>query len=387
MTLQRSWLAAALLLSACSTMSSAPISVSSRHFGTSQGGRPATVWTLRNGSAEVDVTDYGAAIVAVRVPDRAGFVGDVALGFDDVSGYESDRNQYFGCTTGRVCNRIANGTFTLDSYDYVLATNNGDHHLHGGEQNSFDKVFWHAEPLPDRNAEAGVRFTYLSRDGEEGYPGNLHATVTYTLLAAGRLQIDYEARCDKRTLVNLTNHTYWNLAGEGSDSVLDHTLQVDAARYTPTDESLIPTGQLAPVVGTPFDLREGQQLEIVVGQLTATAAGGLDHNLVLDAAEARAPNDSSSRGGEGLRQVAVLRHQPTGRSMTIETTEPGLQVYSGNFLRGDAGKGGKPYPQHSAVCLETQHFPDAIHQPRFPSIVLEPGERFASTTRMTFEAH
>lgn len=365
-----------LLLTACSSMTTAPKPITSAHFGTDAQGRPATLWTLRNAGVECDVTDYGATLVAMRVPDRAGFLGDVVLGFDDVNGYQSDRNQYFGCTTGRVCNRIAGGRFTLDGYEYTLATNNGPNHLHGGAERSLDKVFWHAEQTTGEGGAPAVRFTYLSRDGEEGYPGNLHIAVTYTLESASggaALRIDYEARSDKRTPVNLTNHAYWNLAGEGAETVLDHELQLDAAQYTPTDDTLIPTGEIRDVVGSEFDFRDGQPVGLHVSRLADTAAMGYDHNFVL------AP-------GDGLREVATLSHEGSGRSMVIETTEPGIQVYSGNFLRGDAGKGGKPYAKRSAICLETQHFPDAVHHDNFPDIVLEPGDLFRSTTRMVFRA-
>ena len=372
--MKRPLLALLALFAACSSMPNANYSITSRHFGTDRTGQPATLWTLSNGSMQIDVTDHGATLVAVRVPDRAGFVGDVVLGFDDVSGYESDDNQYFGCTTGRVCNRIANGEFQLDGYDYVLAKNNGPNHLHGGKTHSFDKVHWQAEMLRATDGSPAMRFTYLSKDGEEGYPGALLVTVTYTLHKDQQLQIDYEARADQRTLVNLTNHAYWNLAGEGAATVLDHTLQVDAAQYTKADENLIPTGEIVSVTGTALDFQKPIELGLYIEALAATPALGYDHNLVL-----------AGQAGT-MREVAVLHHQGTGRSMTVATTEPGLQVYSGNFLYGQAGKGGKPYPKRSAACLETQHYPDAIHHKNFPSIVLNAGETFQSSTRMTFRA-
>ena len=343
-------------------------------FGTASNGQPATLWTLRNGTMEVDVTDHGATLVAVRVPDRAGFLGDVILGFDDVTGYQSDNNQYFGCTTGRVCNRIANGEFTLDGYDYVLAKNNGPNHLHGGAERSLDKVHWKSERLVSDDGSPSVRFTYLSLDGEEGYPGNLQVAVTYTLHRDNRLSIDFEAETDMRTPVNLTNHAYWNLGGAGSATVLDHVLQVDAAHYTPTDATLIPTGEVATVLGTALDFQEPTPLGMMIDQLVDTPAKGYDHNLVLD-------GDAGA-----LRRVAELRHKTTGRSMVIETTEPSLQLYSGNWLAGQQGKDGKVYRERSAVCLEAQHHPDAIHHPNFPNTVLEPGETFRSTTRLTFRA-
>ncbi|MFN3239988.1 MAG: aldose epimerase family protein [Planctomycetota bacterium] len=372
----RPTLAALALLAACSSMPELPENaITSRHFGSNSEGRPATLWTLRNGNVEVDVTDHGATLVAVRVPDRAGFLGDVILGFDDVAGYQSDRNQYFGCTTGRVCNRIANGEFSLDGYDYVLAKNNGPNHLHGGAERSLDKVTWNAERQRTADGAPALRFTYTSPDGEEGYPGELSIAVTYTLHADDRLRIDYEARTDKRTPVNLTNHAYWNLGGAGSATVLDHTLQVDAARYTPTDATLIPTGEIAPVLGTPLDFQQPTALGLMIEHLVDTPAAGYDHNLVLD-------------GEAGtMRRVAELQHKPTGRSMVIETTEPSLQVYTGNFLFGQTGKGGRTYPQRSAICLETQHHPDAIHHANFPDTVLEPGQTYRSATQMTFRAH
>lgn len=367
--------ALAALLAACSSMPSSPDqAITSRHFGTDKSGQPATLWTLSNGKMEIDVTDHGATLVAVRTPDRAGFVDDIILGFDDVSGYEGDGNQYFGCTTGRVCNRIANGEFTLDGYQYLLEKNNGPNHLHGGGARSFDKVHWQADTMRGEGGAPAIRFTYLSKDGEEGYPGEMYVAVTYTLLDDEQLQIDYEARTDKRTLVNLTNHAYWNLAGAGAETVLDHTLTVDADTYTPCDDTLIPTGELATVTATPFDFREKLALDLYIDKLAETPALGYDHNLVLN-----------GTAGE-MREVARLHHQGTGRSMTIETTEPSLQVYSGNHLFGQTGKGGKVYGKRSAICLETQHHPDAIHHENFPSTVLDAGDTFRSSTRMTFRA-
>lgn len=365
-----------LLFAACSSMhQSRSSAILSQPFGTSQSGQPATLWTLSHGKTQVDVTDHGATLVAVRTPDRAGFVEDVILGFDDVSGYESGNNQYFGCTTGRVCNRIAQGEFTLDDYDYVLAKNNAPNHLHGGGPRSFDKVHWQSEVLADNDTGPSIRFTYLSKDGEEGYPGAMQVQVTYTLLADDQLQIDYEAQTDKRTLVNLTNHAYWNLGGAGAATVLDHTLQVDADSYTPTDNTMIPTGKVESVIATPLDFRKAKPLGLRINQLTNTPTIGYDHNLVLN-------------GTAGtMRHAAVLHHQGSGRSLTIETTEPAIQVYTGNFLFGQTGKGGKSYANRSAVCLETQHYPDAVHHENFPSTVLNVGEVFQSSTRMTFAAN
>ncbi len=368
-------LAVAVALAACSSMPAPPSSsvVSSRAFGVRKDGGAATLWTLRARGLEVDVTDHGATLVAVRTPDRTGTVADVVLGFDDVSGYESADNQYFGCTTGRVCNRIRNGKFTLDGRTYELATNNGPNHLHGGAARSLDKVLWRGEVVGDDGAP-GVRFTYRSPDGEEGYPGNLDVTVTYWLLpfTPPKLRVIHEATADRRTPVNLTNHAYWNLAGAGAGTVLDHVLQVDAQQYTPTDDTLVPTGELAPVAGTPLDFTRPRALGERIGELDDTPARGYDHNLVLQ--------------GSASRRVAELRHPGTGRSLVIATAEPGLQVYSGNFLAGQRGKGGRTYAHRSALCLETQHFPDSVNHAHFPTTILERGRAFRSETVFTFRA-
>jgi aldose 1-epimerase len=272
-----------------------------------------------------------------------------------------------------VCNRIAKGQFTFDGYTYRLATNNAPNHLHGGGPRSLDKVRWQAEVVGDKT-NPGVRFTYTSPDGEEGYPGNLTIAVTYSLFPvpdAGALTVHFEATTDKATPVNLTNHAYWNLTGAGAPTVLDHVLQLAASQYTPTDDTLIPTGKLADVAATPLDFRKPQPLGFRIDDLTATAAKGIDHNFVLDA----------NAGGD---DVARLGSPQSGRWLEIRTSEPGLQVYTGNFLFGQTGKGGRTYAHRSAVCLETQHFPDSINQPSFPSTVLQPGQKFTSSTTFTF---
>lgn len=346
--------------------------VSSRWFGTQKDGRPAMLWTLRVPGLEVDVTDYGATLVAVRMPDRAGFVGDVVLGFDDVSGYQSGENQYFGCTTGRVCNRIKKGEFELDGYRYVLAANNAPNHLHGGASRSFDKVHW--DGVAGGNAaNPSLRLTYHSKDGEEGYPGNLDVAVTYTLSATTppQLHIVFDAKTDRRTPVNITNHAYWNLEGAGSPSVLEHELQVEADQYTPTDDTLIPTGKIAPVLATPLDFTKAVPLGVRIAELDGTPSLGYDHNFVL-------------RPANGMRKVATLRAPHSGRWLEIATTEPALQVYSGNHLHGQTGKGGKKYGKRSACCLETQHFPDSVNQPQFPNTILAPGQTYHTETVWTF---
>lgn len=359
------------LLAACSSMSSHPpgSAISSRPFGMAADDRPMMLWTLRNGSLEIDVMERGATLVAVRAPNNFGQVADVVLGFDDVAGYQSDRNQYFGCTTGRVCNRIKGGQFVLDGRTYYLERNDGSNHLHGGGARSLDKVRWQAEPFMDGSVPA-MRFQYTSGDGEEGYPGNLRITVTYRL-RPDAIEIGYEATTDMPTPVNLTNHTYWNLAGEGSATILDHELQIEADAYTPVDATLIPTGAIAPVASTPLDFRWLALIGERVGQLAATPTLGYDHNYVL-------------RPGNGVRRVATLSHARSGRTLEVHTDQPGLQFYSGNFLRGQRGKHGHEYAQRSGLCLETQHFPDAVNQPSFPGIILQPGAKYRTTTIYKF---
>lgn len=342
--------------------------VSQRPFGIGASGQPATLWTLRADRLEIDVTDRGATLVAVRAPDAAGTLADVILGFDDVSGYESEANQYFGCTTGRVCNRIAKGRFTLDGVTYHLAVNNGPNHLHGGSRRSLDKVHWRTE-VQSRGDAPAIRFSYTSPDGEEGYPGNLEVSATYRLDDEG-LHIVLEATTDRRTPVNLTNHAYWNLSGAGAPTVLDHELQIFADHYTPTDDTLIPTGAIAPVSGA-LDLRERTVIGTGIATLDDTPAQGFDHNYVL-------------REGDGVRLAATLRNLTNGRRIDIYTDQPGLQFYSGNWLDGQAGKGGRTYPRRSALCLETQFFPDSVNQPDFPSTILDPGETYRSTTTIRF---
>ena len=340
--------------------------VTSRPFGTDKHQQAVTLWTLRKGSLEISVTDRGATLVSVMCPDRDGKVADVILGFDDVSGYESEDNQYFGCTTGRVCNRIAKGKFTLDGSPYTLAVNNGPNHLHGGAEQSLDKVLWTA----DANIVDGIptaRFRYRSPDGEEGYPGSLDIEVTYSLPSSRELRIDYQAKTDKRTPVNLTNHAYWNLSGAGDPTILDHELILDAQTYPPCDDTLIPTGQIASVADTPLDFRRARTIGEHIGPLNETAAKGYDHNYVINV-------------GSTLRRAAELYDPASGRVLTIETTEPGIQFYSGNWLNGQKGKDGRSYPANSALCLETQHFPDSVNQPDFPTTILAPGEVYSSTT-------
>lgn len=308
----------------------------------------------------------GATLVAWQVPDRHGAVADIVLGFDDETGYASSDNPHFGCTTGRYANRIAGGKFILDGKTYELALNNGPNHLHGGPDCGLDKVEWQGESFQNDQG-SGVRFHYLSPDGEEGYPGNLDVKVVYTLDRNGALRIDYEATTDRPTHVNLTNHAYFNLAGHGSPTALNHVLRLHASRYTPKDATGIPTGEIADVAGTPFDFRQATPLGARIGQLAGNDAGGYDHNFVLDGAL-----------GE-FRWIAELSEPESGRTLNVYTDQPGVQLYTANFLKGQRGKGGAVYAGHSAVCLETQRFPDSPNKPHFPSTLLQPGETYRHT--------
>jgi aldose 1-epimerase len=332
-------------------------------------GQPVDIFTLRNANGiEIKATNDGGIITSIVVPDRNGRPGDIVLGFDDLQAYAKD-SPYFGAIVGRYGNRIAKGHFTLDGHTYTLAVNNGPNHLHGGLK-GFDKVIWHAEPLA---GSTGLVLSRRSPDGEEGYPGNLDVRVTYRLTDDNRLVIDYHATTDKATPVNLTQHSYFNLAGEGD--VLGHELTIDADRYTPVDANLIPTGELAPVEGTPFDFRKstaiGARIDTPNPQLKN--AGGYDHNWVL------------TRKGTGLQLAARVVEPKTGRTLEVSTTQPGLQFYSGNFLDGTLkGKGGRVYVKHAGLCLETQHFPDSPNHPDFPSTILRPGEQYDTQTVFRF---
>jgi len=337
-------------------------------FGQTKTGEPVEIFTLKNNTGmTVRLMSRGATIVSVEVPDKNGKSADVVLGFDDVAGYESDGNQYFGCTTGRVANRIAKGKFTLGDREYSLAVNNEPNHLHGGVTHSLDKVVWKGEGF-ESAAGTGVRFRYVSPHSEEGYPGTLSMTVTFTVPKDdNRIVIDYTATTDSDTPVNLTNHSYFNLAGEGAKTVLDHELQLFADTYTPTDETLIPTGKIDPVAGTPLDFRMPHRIGERIAVLDNTASLGYDHNFVVN-------------GTAGtLRPVARLKHPESGRVLITESTEPGVQFYSGNFLKSQTGKGGKVYPHRSAICLETQHYPDSVNHPEFPTTILRPGQTYKHT--------
>ncbi len=345
-------------------------------FGQTKDGVAVELITLKSQQGLVaKIMTRGATLVQLHVPDKTGKTADVILGFDDVAGYESEDNQYFGCTTGRVCNRIAKGKFTLDGKEYSLAINNEPNHLHGGLDRSLDKVVWTAKPYSNDKGQ-GVRMSYTSADGEEGYPGNLAVTVTFFVPSdANRLVITYKATTDQATPVNLTNHAYFNLGGEGSDTVLDHILKLNADSYTPTDDTLIPTGKIETVEGTELDFRKPTAIGKRIETLNETGAIGYDHNFVLN------PKNEDQK----LGLAAVLRDKNSGRVLRVTTTEPGIQFYSGNFLKGQKGKGGKTYAHRSACCLETQHFPDSVNHANFPSTILKPGEEFSSTTALEFK--
>jgi len=336
--------------------------VSRDAFGRTADGRQVDRITLENDSGSVArVITYGGILTELLVKDREGNLGDVVLGFDNLAQYEKE-NPYFGCITGRVANRIAGGEFAVDGEEFTVAVNNGTNHLHGGLV-GFDKVIWEAE---ERETDRGpsVRLSYLSKDGEEGYPGNLQVSVTYTLTPDDELVIEYEATTDKATPVNLTNHSYFNLAGGGD--VLGHILTLHARYYTEPDETLIPTGRILTVAGTPLDFTKPAAIGGRIGQIEI---GGYDHNYVLD------------NGGRAEPGLAAEVYEPqSGRVMELFTTEPGVQFYSAIHLDGLKGKGGALYDQYHALCLETQHYPDSINQPGFPSVLLRPGETYQSTT-------
>ena len=330
--------------------------------------------TMRNGKGvEMTVLTYGGAITSLRTPDRTGAFDDIVLGFDDLPGYLQTGNPFFGCLIGRYGNRIAKGRFSLDGTTYTLATNNGPNHLHGGLK-GWDKVVWSADPFHNASG-VGVTLRYTSADGEEGYPGTVKAEVTYTLNDRNELIVDYAATTDRPTVINLTQHSYFNLAGAKADDILGHELHLNADRYTPVDATLIPTGQIAPVEGTPLDFRTPTPIgaRINDGHEQMTFGLGYDHNFVLN------------RQGGGLSLAARVVEPQSGRTMEITTTEPGIQFYSGNFLDGTlTGKGGRVYKHRSGFCLETQHYPDSPNHANFPSTVLRPGEQYRTQTVFTF---
>jgi aldose 1-epimerase len=342
-----------------------------KSFGKTADGTAVDTYTLKNkNGVTVKIMTLGATITEINVPDKKGKFANVVLGFDDVAGYQSDKNQYFGCTIGRVANRIAKGKFKLGGKEYKLAINNGPNHLHGGDKKSLDKVVWQTF-----GGGKGLIFDYISPDGEEGYPGKLEATVMYRLTDQNELYIHFQAATNSATPVSLTNHSYLNLAGAGADTVLDHELQVEANEYIPVDKELIPTGKIEPVKGTVFDFTKMTRIGERIDKLYDTGTKGYDHCFVL-----------TKRKTDDTTLAVKLRDPKSGRVLTVLTDQPGIQLYTGNFLNGQKGKGGKEYKQRSAVCLETGGFPDAVNRPTFPSIILRPGETYRHTCVYAFSA-
>jgi aldose 1-epimerase len=367
-----------LCLAACTPTAKAPskAGVEKQSFGATPDGAPVDLYTLTNASGmEVRAITYGGIVLSLRVPDRDGKLGDVVLGHDALTGYEKNP-PYFGAIIGRYGNRIARGEFTLDGQAYKLATNNGPNALHGGLK-GFDKVVWKAESFKNDKG-VGVVFSYTSPDGEEGYPGTLKATVTYTLSDANQLTFDYHAVTDKATPINLTQHSYFNLAGDGAGDVLAHELTLSASHFTPVDSTLIPTGEIRKVEGTPFDFRTataiGARIEADDEQIRL--GGGYDHNFVIDRKE-----------GDSLVLAARVHELTSGRVLEVSTSEPAVQFYTGNFLDGSiTGKGGHAYKRRNGFCLETQHYPDSPNRTDFPSTILRPGQEYRSRTVYAFSA-
>jgi aldose 1-epimerase len=350
----------------CSVVTEAKTKVTSEPWGKMPDGTAVEIYTLSDGGYEAQIATYGGVLVSFEAPDRSGKVGNVVLGFDSLDGYVANFNgladAFFGAIIGRYANRIAKGSFTLDGTKYSLPRNNGDNTLHGGPR-GFNNVVWKARGIP-----GGVELTYLSKDGEAGFPGSLSAMVRYTL-EKGELRIEYSATTDKDTVVNLTNHAYFNLAGSGD--ILNHQVTLQASRFTPVDAGLIPTGELKPVEDTPFDFRKATAVgaRINANDEQLHLGHGYDHNWVLDS------------GGKKFAEAAEVYDPASGRVLTVLTDQPGIQFYSGNFLDGSIkGKAGTPYQLHAALCLETQHFPDSPNHPDFPSTELKPGQRYHTVT-------
>jgi len=350
----------AIFLCACEEEKNASPTIKKEALGTADG-KQIDLYTLTNANGiKAKIMNYGAILFSLEVPDRDGHVEDVTLGYATLDEYVKNR-KYFGATIGRYGNRIAKGKFTLDGEAYTLATNNGENHLHGGLK-GFNKVVWDSEPITTKDA-VGVRLTYLSPDGEEGYPGNLTCTVIYTLTNDDELRVDYEATTDKSTPINLTHHSFWNLAGSAKRDILGHELMLNADHYLPVDSGLIPTGEIKAVKGTPMDFTT----PATIGSRIDQVEGGYDHNYVL----------TRKTHGEELILAAQAYEPDSGRVMEIYTTEPGIQLYSGNFFDGAiTGKDGKVYDKYYAFCLETQHFPDSPNQADFPTTTLKPGQTY-----------
>ena len=364
---------AILMTLAASGATAKPGSTKKSSFGRTPDGKAVELYTLTNkNGAEVVITTYGGSVVSLKVPDREGNLGDVVLGFDAVDGYVNNTS-YIGALIGRYGNRIGHAQFKLDGKTYTLAKNNGENTLHGGTK-GFNKAVWTAKEITAKDGQA-LELTYLSKDGEEGFPGNLHVRVIYTLTDSNALRIEYFATTDKDTVVNLTNHSYFNLAGPGSGDILSHVLTVNSDKFTPVDSGLIPTGEFRDVAGTPCDFRKQTAIgaRINSDDEQIKLGGGYDHNFALN-----------RKAGEPISLAARVEEPKTGRVMEVWTTEPGVQFYTGNFLDGSLHGKGVSYTKRSAFCLETQHFPDSPNKPEFPSTELKPGQRYHTTTIYKF---
>lgn len=360
------WLVAGFAAPQPSHAAETKMSVKKTPFGKTADGQQVEQYILVNEHGlTVKVITYGAILMSVQVPDRDGTLGEITLGFDTLDEYLAG-HPFFGATCGRVANRIANGKFTIDGREYSLATNNGPNHLHGGEK-GFDKAVWHAEKV-EKDDAVSVKLAHRSPDGDEGYPGNLSVTVVYTLSNDNALTIDYTATTDQSTPINLTNHTYWNLADAGKSDVLAHRLTIHADRYLPVDDTLIPTGELNSVHGTPMDFTTSKEIGSRLDQVAADPRG-YDHCYVLN-----------QPANVKLKPAARVEEPRTGRVMEVFTTEPALQLYTANFLDGTLKSRGAVFKRHHAFCLEAQHYPDSINQPQFPSTLLKPGQTYRQTT-------
>lgn len=372
---RRSFLGLLLLLFAGVAVASAQTGITKTSFGKTTDGQSVDLYTLTNARGmKATITNYGGIVTSLTAPDRRGQFADVALGYNDLESYMRPPFPYFGAIIGRYGNRIAKGRFTLNGVEYKLAVNNGENHLHGGIK-GFDKVVWTATETRSAAGPA-LALTYVSKDGEEGYPGNLRVRVVYTLTNNNELKIDYTASTDKDTVTNLTHHSYFNLAGEGNGDILDHRVVLKASRFVPTDAGSIPTGEIRDVAGTPFDFHSPTAIGARINQDDEQLkfGNGYDHTWVI--------NGRAST----LRQAASVYEQTSGRVLEVWTTEPGVQFYTGNFLDGVTGKSGKPYPRRSGFCLETQHYPDSPNRPNFPTTTLRKGATYRSTTIYRFSA-
>ena len=360
-----------------------PVTIEEGVFGKTADGQVVKSWTLSNAKGmRVTLISLGATIQSLHVPDAEGNTADVVLGFDDVAGYQSDANPYFGCTVGRYANRIAGASFDLDGQTYDLLANNGEHHLHGGGENALARKVWKGRASSQKSGAGTVTFRATSPDGEEGYPGQLEVTVRFTLEArSNALVIQYTAESDAPTPVNLTNHSYFNLHGHDGESIRDHVLKLNAARYTVADDSLIPTGQFASVQDTPYDFQRATAIGKRLDDADGGPKAGYDLNYVIN------PRVDDSDNPRKLNLVAIVRDRDTGRMLTCQSDQPGVQLYTGNFMGGIAGKNGATYEQYGAFCLETQHFPDSVHHDNFPSVIVKPGEPLKTRTRYVFSTY